>query len=85
MTDPAIDAARRAEHASGWWKSGYSTPWDHDYATDAAREALTPIRDLLDAWEETGHLDYEKLRALVYTSDEIAAAAVPSNRKANQP
>lgn len=46
MSDPAVEAARRAEQASGWWKSGYSTPWDHDYAVDSIREALRPIREL---------------------------------------
>lgn len=44
--DPAVEAAKRAEVASQWWTSGYQTPWDSDYAEDAAREALAPIRDL---------------------------------------
>lgn len=44
--DPAVEAAKRAQEASGWWKSAGSTPWDHDYAVDAIREALKPIRDL---------------------------------------
>lgn len=46
MSDPAVEAANRAEAASGWWKSGGSTPWDSGYATDSAREALKPIREL---------------------------------------
>lgn len=46
MSDPAVEAAQRAEQASGWWKSSYSTPWDSDYATDTAREMARPIRDL---------------------------------------
>lgn len=44
--DPAIEAAQRAERASKWWDSGNQTAWDSDYAEAAAREALTPIRDL---------------------------------------
>lgn len=45
-TDPAIEAARRAESESQWWKFPDAMPWDSDHAEDAAREALAPIREL---------------------------------------
>lgn len=51
MSDPAVEAAERAERESGWWKSSYAAPWDRDYAIWSAREALAPIRELHQAGE----------------------------------
>lgn len=82
MSDPAVEAARRAEQASGWWKSGYSTPWDHDYAVDSIREALKPIREKsaeLEAMFGGAATDVAsgvrlvlaQIRPLLYASDEL--------------
>ncbi|ORA38083.1 hypothetical protein [Mycobacterium aquaticum] len=82
MSDPAVEAAQRAEQASGWWKSGHSTPWDAGYAVDAAREALRPIRELhrelsvsaLDEDAEVEHgmrLVLDNLAPLIYSTEEL--------------
>ncbi|GAA4391611.1 hypothetical protein [Tsukamurella soli] len=52
--DPAVAAAERAEKASRWWESAYSSPWSTDHAEAAAREALAPIRELHKRWTVYG-------------------------------
>lgn len=79
MSDPAIDAAQRAEQASGWWKSAYSTPWDADYATDAAREALKPIREKIRELQADIPTDDPKFgEGLDYAIAELAPFIYPT-------
>lgn len=64
MTDPAVDAARRAGADPGRWRSG------DGLSIAAAREALKPIREVLDKLAEDGELaaalaENKRLRAEV--------------------
>ena len=63
--DPAVEAAHRAR--------GSFTPMKiadiENSQVAAAREALKPIRELIDQWESTGLLDYGALRKLIYTTE----------------
>lgn len=68
MTDPAVEAAQRALGV----KTLHPAHRNADYLTlAAAREALKPIRELIEMWESTGLLDYAKLKACIYSSDEL--------------
>lgn len=59
MSDPVVDAAARA-----WATIRIPTTFTK-VGEASAREALKPIRQLIEDWESTGHLDYGQLRTLV--------------------
>lgn len=69
MSDPVAEAAHRALIGS----EGYSAPpW---LAEAAAREALWPIRKLVEKWEAFGdEPDVNDLKKLIYASGEPGRA-----------
>lgn len=87
MSNPAVEAAQRAERKSRWWESGNQTAWDTDYAEASAREVLAPIRELHKSWAEAWatppmwdeggtaqnavKLLLRDLARLIYTSEEL--------------
>ncbi|ORA02131.1 hypothetical protein BST17_24790 [Mycolicibacterium bacteremicum] len=95
MSDPAIEAAKRAWSREGWGR-GEPQLSEGALAIAAASEALAPLRDIHRPFTRDypggdnrtvcnhclGPVDWPCLTArYLYTSDELAA--VPSNRKAN--
>lgn len=59
MTDPAVEAAQRA----GLIETATIT---------AAREALKPIREMVEMREEFGdEIDMDDLKRLIYTTEEL--------------
>ncbi|WPH57795.1 hypothetical protein [Mycobacterium phage WXIN] len=76
MTDPAIEASRRAFGAL-WPDQGdfeFNFPsGQRQWADTSAREALRPIRELVECWEEYGdEPDLDDLKGLIYATEELA-------------
>ena len=71
MSDPAIEAAQRAwtDTVARGARSPNENPWLQ--SIDAAREALKPIRKIVEDWEATGTLDYEALLKSIFTTEEL--------------
>lgn len=67
MNDPAERAANRVALSIDINSRIY-----YHHMLDSAREALRPIRELIDEWESSGHLDYAQLRSLVYPTEEAS-------------
>lgn len=65
MSDPAVEAAQRTMAT----RSGLTRV----HAEAAAREALAPIREMVEMREEFGdEVDVDDLKALLYTTEELA-------------
>lgn len=73
MTDPAVEAARRAWQAEGWGDGPLAMSEGH-LAEAAARAALKPIQDWFDRnygmSSITDHL-LDELAPLIFTTEEI--------------
>lgn len=81
MTDPAVEAARRAWQAEGWGDGPLAMSEGH-LAEAAAREALRPIRAVYERWgrlygssrgdvPEMVQVLLESLAPLIFTTEEI--------------
>lgn len=67
MSDPAYEAARRADDIEPDLKQ----PDRFGEMVEAAREALKPVRRIVEDWEATGNLDYEALLKSIFTTEEL--------------
>lgn len=81
MTDPAVEAARRAWQAEGWGDGPLAMSEGH-LAEAAAREALRPIRAVYERWErlygssrgdvpEMVQVLLESFAPLIFTTEEL--------------
>lgn len=51
------------EWSNASMREAYRAGWED------GREPLNQVRELVDEWESTGHLDYAKLRSLVHATE----------------
>lgn len=76
MSDPAEAAAQRAADVFAGW----IPPFEYDDALDGARQALKPIREVLDRWhEESVHHPetwqlMDEIGELVFPTEETVCA-----------
>lgn len=73
MSDPAVEAAQRSIMASGVWSE---THLADRIALDSAREALKPIRELVENWDVCHEAQemalLAALKPLIYATEELA-------------